>query len=30
MCAKIKEKIDVSIEGKLRALYELQIIIESL
>lgn len=26
MCAKIKEKIDASIEGKLRALYELQII----
>ena len=26
MCAKIKEKIDASIEGKLRNLYELQII----
>ncbi len=26
MCAKIKEKIDASIEGKLRALYELQLI----
>jgi uncharacterized protein len=26
MCAKIKEKIDASIEGKLRSLYELQII----
>lgn len=26
MCAKIKEKVDTSIEGKLRALYELQII----
>lgn len=26
MCAKIKEKVDASIEGKLRALYELQII----
>lgn len=26
MCAKIKEKIDSSIEGKLRTLYELQII----
>lgn len=26
MCAKIKEKLDASIEGKLRALYELQII----
>ncbi|MBS1638309.1 MAG: hypothetical protein JST26_20515 [Bacteroidetes bacterium] len=26
MCAKIKEKIDASVEGKLRALYELQLI----
>ncbi len=26
MCAKIKEKIDASIEGKLRSLYELQLI----
>ena len=26
MCAKIKEKLDASIEGKLRTLYELQII----
>ncbi len=26
MCAKIKEKIDASIEGKLRCLYELQLI----
>lgn len=26
MCAKIKEKIDASVEGKLRSLYELQLI----